>query len=616
MIKRDESKVYNFEKGSLSSFSDYGLLIPFANMDSAMRQHMWHSHIKQTIIPANNPERPIVDTRYTKDILFSSDNTLSTGKITLIDRIDKIINNYRCNTTFIYYDHDDDLYYVEKLARYKSYSSYCYEEKSELENMEIGETRDRIYTRHISAMDIRDGGIAFGKNVEAIFAVDVRVGEDALVITKELAESFAVNMMYTPQITFNPKDEVLIDRYGFLDSNGIRHYRPFPLPGEEVKEGVVAILSKMAKDFLSLNDNDIHSSDIAYYIHSGIVTDVEVYSNNKIESNILLEELRRLHLDYYHNIAAALMRLPSDKLSIQAKSYLDKMTSITVNKLRFGLEELKDNIKIKLTIVGKIPLGVGSKLTNRHGGKGTVTKIVDKIVSEDGRNIDIIVNGTGVINRENIAQQMEQGLNVCNNSLMKYLRTSNDSIEVKYKNLLKWMSLARLDDFAIIPTFQKYSKEEIVKHFSEKEMYMKYDPFDNNINYDMFLELLEFTLKLDPEIGPKTIYEDGIPLGDKHTYGKIFMVVLENGFIKDTSIRSDRINTAKGSLTKVGLDKKKYHSKYLTTAVKQSDLSLNIFISSQFDEDRDLLSSDLSQLVRRFDAMGIDIGLEKIPEGE
>ena len=256
--------------------------------------------------------------------------------------------------------------------------------------MEIGETKFKIYTRYISAMDTRDGGIAFGKNVEAIFAVDIRAGEDALVITKDLAESFAVNMMYTPQITFNPKDEVLVDRYGFLDSNGIRHYRPFPLPGEEVKEGVVAILSKMAKDFLSVNDNDIHSSDIAYYVHSGIVTDVEVYSNNKIESNVLLEELRRIHLDYYHNIAAALMRLPSDKLSIQAKSYLDKMTSITVNKLRFGLEELKDNIKIKLTIVGKNPLGVGSKLTNRHGGKGTVTQIVDKIVAEDGRNIDVI----------------------------------------------------------------------------------------------------------------------------------------------------------------------------------------------------------------------------------
>ena len=66
------------------------------------------------------------------------------------------------------------------------------------------------------------------------------------------------------------KDEVLVDRYGFLDSNGIRHYRPFPLPGEEVKEGVVAILPKMVKDFLSVNDNDIHSSDIAYYVHSGL----------------------------------------------------------------------------------------------------------------------------------------------------------------------------------------------------------------------------------------------------------------------------------------------------------------------------------------------------------
>ena len=168
MIKKESTERYDIPKDSLSKFSDFALTIPFANMCSTMRQHMWHSHISQMIIP-DNAERPYVDTPYTKSILFSSDNELIEGSVTLVDKIQKVINGFVCNTTYIYYDHQKGLYFVEKTGRYRKNAKYCNPVKSEFDEMSLGETKDNIYLSYVEAMDTRDGGIAFGRNVPIIY---------------------------------------------------------------------------------------------------------------------------------------------------------------------------------------------------------------------------------------------------------------------------------------------------------------------------------------------------------------------------------------------------------------------------------------------------------------
>ena len=81
-------------------------------------------------------------------------------------------------------------------------------------------------------------------------------------------------------------------------------------------------------------------------------------------------------------------------------------------------------------------------------------------------------------------------------------------------------------------------------------------------------------------------------------------------------MRSDQINSSKGGLSRVGLDKKKYHSKFLTTAAKQSDLAQNVTITSQFDSDTNIFTPDLTQLEQSLNAIGIELKLEDIPESE
>ena len=616
MIRIDESKMYNIPKTSLSSFSDFALTVPFANMTSTMRQHMWHSHLSQIIIP-DNAERPLIDSPYTKDILFSSDNTLIYGEVTLVDKIEKVINGYVCNTTYIYYDHTKEEYFVEKQGKFRKSAKYFVPVKSQFDEMEIGETKSNIYTSYIESMDVRDGGIAFGRNIPVIYDIDKNVGEDSIVISKELAESLIVHPAYDPvEIKFNPKEEILLDRYGYIDDSGIIHYRPFPLPGEDIKDGEVAVVSKVAKDFLASSDDIVHNSDIGYYVLGGTVTDVEVYSNNVID-NHFLESLRQVNLDYFRNIVIALNKLDPNKLSLQAKSYKEKLSKITTEKLRFGTEELKKAIKIRISIVGNEPITPGSKMTNRYGGKGTFSKISiakERMYDEFGRIIHAKINASGVCNRENISQQMEHSISTCNFWLMKYLEDSTDSIEVKYKNIMDWIFI--LKQHNLIKLFSSLDMEKVVNHCKNNYLVLKFDPFDTDINKLTLFELVKLTETINPEMRPLEIYEGDHKLGDKFDVGLVFMVVLENGPRKDNSMRSDRINSAKGGLSRVGLDKKKFHSKYLTTAAKQSDLAQHVTITSQFDSDKKLFTPDLSQLSSSLNAIGITIGLEEVPESE
>lgn len=613
MIRKGSTEEYQIPKDSLSKFSDFALTIPFANTCSTMRQHMWHSHISQMIIP-DNAERPYVDTIYTKSILFSSDNELIEGNVTLVDKIQKVINGFICNTTYIYFDHNKQEYFVEKMGNYRKNAKYCNPVKSQFEEMQLGETRSDIYTNYIESMDVRDGGIAFGRNVPIVYDIDENVGEDSIVITEELANMFTVHPYYDPEITFNPKEELLLDRYGYIDQNGITQYKPFPLPGEEVVNGEIGVVSKVAKDFLASSDDLVHNSDVSYYVFGGMVTDVEVYSNYVID-NPFLEKLRQIHMDYFRNIIVALNKLPYHQLSLQAKNMLSKLSSITTSSLRFGTEELKKLIKIKLEVVGNEPLAKGSKLTNRYGGKGTVSKVIkNPIVTKSGKKALGKFNASGIANRENVAQQMEITLSTMNMYLQEYLVNSKDSVAVKYNNIIKWLEIIKQYDQ--INFFKAGKPEMIVDYVKYNFLYLKFDPFDTDINKYMLYELTKFQLTLTPYMEEEEVFEEGVILGSKFFIGNVFLVRLENDYRKDTSMRSDQINSSKGGLSRVGLDKKKYHSKFLTTAAKQSDLAQNVTITSQFDSDTNIFTPDLTQLEQSLNAIGIELKLEDIPESE
>jgi DNA-directed RNA polymerase subunit beta' len=66
--------------------------------------------------------------------------------------------------------------------------------------------------------------------------------------------------------------------------------------------------------------------------------------------------------------------------------------------------------KVKVYVKTLEPAAIGDKLTNRHGGKGILTKIIadgESPRTADGRPIDILLNPHGIVSRINPSQMLE-----------------------------------------------------------------------------------------------------------------------------------------------------------------------------------------------------------------
>lgn len=630
-------KKYKIPENNLSSFNAESLPTPFPNKNSVPRLAMYKSALSHSVAPATNPERPIIDSIYSKSLIFSSDNYKSKGKVLLLDKIEKILsvdgNTYHTEDTYIYYDYGTNKVEMEIVPLYEKYYRFGYELKSELSELEVGETSDKeIYTKYTYNMDPTDGGMAYGKNINFIYNISRDVGEDAIIVSERLAKTLALNYMDEVELIYFPEENILKDIYGFSGSEKDRGYRPFPLPGEYCDKEALVCISSVGENFLA-TPKEIRASDHVKYVHKGNrVVDIEVYSNERI-ANPFMEELRSSQKNYISKISHSLnkirnhlftnengIKVPYGQLFSDATEYKAlRYQSITVRDLRVNDVTLKNKVYVKIKVVNNRPLAAGDKLTNRDGGKGTIADVIkDPIIAtipdSPFKNapkeveIDMIINATGVINRENSGQLFEKELNTLNQFLQRYLKYSNDSIGNKFLNITKWIDLAH--NFELANLVREEDPKEVVEWFSDNYVKLKYDPYDNKFGFREFHLLRKFTSSLNPETGPAIITRGEETFSNRHVFGKSFYMVLENGTMKDTSIRSDGMVNLKGALSKKGASRKRHQTKYGTTATKVSDLGLSIMLNYFKPKDKGLLKNNINILKDYMQGIGLEFILK------
>ena len=600
----------------LSNYAAEALLTPFANKDSVSRLAMFKSALTHSVVVANNPDIPLVDSKFSKDLIISSDNYKSKGKVKLLAKIPKIIDGYITEMVYLYYDYGIDKVDMEVVPTYERYYKFGYKCESELEKMEVNEdSEDSVYTKYLYNIDTDDGRMYYGKNINFIYNCSREVGEDAIIITEQLAKELSLNYSEEIEVMYSPDNFILKDLYGYKDEEDNIVYKPFPSIGEEISKEMVLCISDVNENNFLTTSNDIYDSDQVKYVHKGArVCDITVFHNNKIKVPYL-ESLRAANMEYIKQISIEINKLRisdyyatrfSDAFEYKAQRYM----ALLNNNLRVGRHTLKNKVYIKIKTINTRPLGIGDKITNRDGGKGTIGGIIPKpLIAEDGTEIHMIINTTGIVNRENSGQLFEKELNSLNIFLQKYLQKSNDSIKDKYNNIIKWCDLAYVPD--LVKAIKKEKPEDIVELYSNDFIYLRYDPYVNPLGFLEFHRLREFTSSLYPDTGGQTIYYNGIPMSDKHIYGRSFYMVLENGTIKDTSIRTDGMVNIKGALSKKGASRKKHQTKWGTTASKISDLGLSIILNYFKPEDRKLLQNNVYILDDYLQGLGVRFSLQK-----
>lgn len=258
----------------------------------------------------------------------------------------------------------------------------------------------------------KDGDLTLGHNLAT--AVVIWEGynyEDGIVISEDVVDRYT--SLHTVELSFEIEGGQIL--LSLLDDS----YKPLPSVGDKLKKGdIYAKLKHIGHD--GIESINIEPNNMTVPIDCEI-THIEIYPNtwnkqipqfNNFIKTLIKNQNGRLNeikdqlanymsnekieniLDFYELSKLRVSDAPPPKRSAK---YSEKGKNI-------------DGVKIIIKGIHKSKISVGDKISNRHGAKGIVSKIIPKDQMpqmEDGRHIEIMVNPLGIISRMNCGQLYE-----------------------------------------------------------------------------------------------------------------------------------------------------------------------------------------------------------------
>ena len=317
-----------------------------------------------------------------------------------------------------------------------------------------------------------------GTNANVIYMGEWGSTEDACVVSRSLAEKGANLAILQTKLTIGV-DDIPLDLYG----DGV-DYKCFPNIGEYVRsDGVLIGLrrnneSTFVSDMLPtrLKEAELIHDELHKAPPGSMVIDVDVYINRQVfdkmkdRDDSIYKQFLDFHKahEYYHNSVLDAYRDLCTKegenlpWSPEFNTLVVKSACLSNNKKFIGkggkgirLYDARDPVEfitIVITYAYRRKLTLGSKLTDRCGGKGVVSEIREDEnmpVDDNGIRADIIMTPPSMVNRMNPAQAMEQFWNRAAVQVMRNVRT----------NILGVDRDAVCDDWHSVPEVQKNFKK-------------------------------------------------------------------------------------------------------------------------------------------------------------
>jgi DNA-directed RNA polymerase beta subunit len=511
------------------------VLLPWVNCVDASRILMASSQIPQTVVPIEG-EVPRVFTGYEGQVGSHSSSYLRSDRNW---RVHAVIRKNDFNQTFILVDENNQVHVVHRSPCEGLSEGFGYTyDNSGMDSVSIGEVitegtimrRSTAYDEHMN--------LRFGANLRAVYLPwEGKTYEDAIVISESAAAKLDTWGVATVEVSVNTND-LLLNLYGTEEV-----YKVFPDIGEEIKNQVLcgrrrihheSMLHDMTlKRLMSIN----HDSDDKFFGNGqdGIIVDVDVFSNESIETlekhshyNGQVIEVLKTNLEYHAEVIAALDPWISkgegsytDEAAFTWKRSSDIYRTQTSNDSQ-GTVRWKsasgsnfDNYFLRFKILTRIPVSLGSKITNRFGGKGVISEILpdhDMPTTEHGVHAEVILSPLGVFNRENPAQLFEQEINMISDQIVAHLEAQDISIADKLWQLAGFLgkfnpSYAEAYTNHIVSLSAKAAKNEW-NAILEEGVYVHIPPFFDNPTIDDFARLYREL----PGVGPYMFCGIEVPL--------------------------------------------------------------------------------------------------------
>ena len=334
-----------------------------------------------------------------------------------------------------------------------------------------------ILARHSSISE--DGFLTLGCNLKCTYISDPYNYKDALIISKSCAEKMKTRII----------NEEVIDCQYILPVIWKDGEISYP-QGTTVNKGDTIFVMK-----------DRYPNNPLNIISSG--EEVLAPVSGKLYYSVRIDEVVKTQDegDYYNNLykehlakeeeiaskIQMIFDMDDEKEALKANAYINYYCP-QLNKRRTG-----KSILLTYWIVQEYPIIRGCKLTNRHGNKGVVAKIMDdELMPMDqyGEHADIIINSMCVTSRMNVGQLFELHVNRAN-----YLYTSkvmaDDSLSTDEKLEKLYDMVSQVQPNYINAVFKEYlanctveQKEAFLDQVKKHNMVQIVQPPFTEFTYD------------------------------------------------------------------------------------------------------------------------------------
>jgi hypothetical protein len=416
------------------------LLQPMTNKCDVGRTNMFTSHISQTVV-LDEPERPRVFSRFENAFgAYTTAVKVLPQDATVLAVFEK--NPLQKVYAIQYADGKVDIHFSAPVRHLTENYGYRLTNTA-LEGVEPGQELKAGTQVQGWACTDDDGNFRYGVNLKTVYMnLEGRTYEDGIVCSESAAERLSHTSIDKVTVVLNAND-LTVNLYGTADE-----HQGFPDVGEAIKNGVLlarrrinheSILFDLSAPQLGKVNWD---SDTVLY-SEGTVVDVDVFSNlsaDELDKHPFNRQILAYHSKWME-FREWFMEVFGDAVRDQTVPYSDDVAywyrvcrDTGEGGWRHERSEF-DGVVIRFTIAKRNKLGVGSKITNRYGGKGVISKIkpdAEMPATEDGRRADLVINSLGVVNRLNPAQLFESELNFIADKVAVQMREMDDGMAYGY----------------------------------------------------------------------------------------------------------------------------------------------------------------------------------------
>lgn len=570
------------------------LMQPNSSKCDGSRTQMFDAHVVQTVVP-DKGEYPLVFTRFENQIgKVSSSYRKANSQFTVLNRI---VKNERNKLLVIKQAGVIDV--VNMTGAVNLTENYGFKMVHDTDFQEnVTYPADTVLYR-CTGYD-KELNNTYGVNLKATFlSWSSKTFEDAMIVSEEGAEALGYNSVSNVLVTANTND-IFTNQYG--DEN---EYKICPNIGETIVDKILA--NRRRVNYAAIHNlsnaslRRVITGDAPFYV-DGVIEDITIYANSPINPDVphmkQIAEIYEQQQKYYATIVEVLSKYQADGLNLSDEALFELSRARKfVSDQKWFMDGEFDNLVIMFKVSKFKKAVIGSKVTNRYGGKGVISEIRKRKDMPGG--VDVVLNTLGVVNRLNPAAMYELELNFMANEFIRLYLPMYESNFVKLSAIIDFLSMINAEQaqdmerfiFNRIDSLEESEAEKVVeqfvKSFEERKIPIHQPPFFGNIDFNDFVEVYT---KYDL-IKPLKVegIEEPLIIGD------MYFMHLKHQPSGKFSARSVRQTNMRGTPSK-SKDYKEHRQPYSTTPVRCGEQELaNMMLCDTIDSAGDEVFNMLRQ---------------------